>query len=150
MNTNTKEQLELVNQQLKEMAGIYRKAISRCEISENEFWIWYTLIMMDGEYAQQDICRMWSLSKQTVNTIIMRMVQDTFAQLETVPGTRNKKVIRLTQKGCEYGKGLVMPIALAEQHAFEHLDESDRMALIRATQKYNEFLRNEIDETINC
>jgi len=147
MGIHTKEQLELVNQQLKEMAGIYRKAISRREIFENEFWIWYTLVMIDGEHSQQEICKMWSLSKQTVNTIIMHMVQNGFATLEVVPGTRNKKIILLTEKGITYGNEIVMPIASAEQKAFERLDESDRAAFIGVLKKYNELLRDEIDET---
>ena len=39
MNHTTKEQLEMINQQMKELAGIYRTAVSNLGISENEFWI---------------------------------------------------------------------------------------------------------------
>lgn len=54
---------------------------------------------MEGEHSQQDICSMWSLPKQTVNTIITHMVQKGFASLEVVPGTRNRKTIHLTEAG---------------------------------------------------
>lgn len=46
MNKNEKEQLEVINQQIKELAGIYRRVVSRSGISENEYWIWYALIIM--------------------------------------------------------------------------------------------------------
>lgn len=48
MNQDTKEQFEIIIHLVKEIVGIYRGAISQFGISENEFWIWYTLIIMKG------------------------------------------------------------------------------------------------------
>ena len=110
MKCNAREQLEMINQQMKELVGIYRGIVSRSGISENEYWIWYALIIMDGEYSQQDICNSWSLSKQTVNTIVMNMAKKGLVSLEVVPGTRNRKIIRLTQAGKEYGENIVKPV----------------------------------------
>lgn len=39
MDYNPKKQLEIINQQIKELAGIYQEAISCSNISVNEFWI---------------------------------------------------------------------------------------------------------------
>ena len=146
MDTTIKEQLETVNQQLKELAGIYRAAISHSEISENEFWIWYSLVIMEGEFSQQDICATWTFSKQTVNTIINHMVQKGFAQLEVVPGTRNKKLIRLTEEGRKFGESIVFPIVAAEQRAFGNLSEADRTAFSRSLGNYIALIRGELNE----
>ena len=143
MRNNSREQLELINQQLKELASIYSKSIKKCTVSTNEFWIWYSLIIMDGEYTQQDICKSWSLSKQTVNTIITQMVQRRFISLEVIPGTRNKKIIRLTEEGLEYGRKIVIPIVSAEQRAFEKLPNSDREMFIKILDKYKNNLKEE-------
>jgi len=140
----SQKQMEAINQQIKELVGIYRGAVSHSGISENEFWIWYTLIVMDGEYAQQDICGMWSLSKQTVNTIIMHMVQKGLVSLEVVPGTRNRKTIRLTEAGRAYGENLVLPISEAEQRTFERLPEEDRAACTVLLNRYIQILKEEI------
>ncbi len=145
MNNNGKEQLEIINQQIKELVGIYRGAVTNSGISENEYWIWYTLIIMDGEYTQQDICEAWSLSKQTVNTIITHLVKGDFITLEVVPGTRNKKIIRLTEKGRKHGETLVTPISVAEQRAIDRLPEEDRIACMNALGKYIEVLKEEIN-----
>ena len=145
METTIKE-LEMINQQLKELAGIYRTAISRSGISENEFWIWYSLVVMDGEFSQQDICATWTFSKQTVNTIINHMVQKDFAQLEVVPGTRNKKLIHLTEEGLKYGESIVLPIVTAEQKAFGNLSEADRTAFARSLGNYIALIRGELNE----
>ena len=146
---NTKEQLEMINQQVKELVGVYRGIISRSGISENELWIWYTLIIMEGEYSQQDICSSWSLSKQTVNTIVTHMVQKGFAFLEVVPGTRNRKIIRLTEAGEKYGESIVRPVSEAESRAFSRLPEADRIACTVAFGKYINILKEEIYGTEN-
>ena len=87
MNYNRKEQLPAMNRQIKELSGVYRSALSRLGLSENEFWIWYALLIMEEAYSQQDLCDEWSLSKQTVNTIITGMVKKGYVELRVVPGT---------------------------------------------------------------
>lgn len=53
--------------------------------------------LAESEPSQQSICEMWSLSKQTVNSIIYSMKRKGLVYLERIPHTRNKKIIRLTQ-----------------------------------------------------
>lgn len=144
MNQKTNEQYGIIIQQVKELVGIYRGVISHFGISENEFWIWYTLIIMKGEYSQQDICSMWSLSKQTVNTIIIHMVQKNFAYLEMVPGTRNRKNIRLTKAGREYGEIIVRPVSDAEQRTLSRLPVDDCIACTAVLDSYIGIFREEI------
>lgn len=149
MIKNAREQLEGINQQIKELVGIYRVVVSRSGISENEYWIWYALIIMDGEYSQQDISNSWSLSKQTVNTIVMNMVKRGLVSLEAVPGSRNRKIIRLTQAGKEYGESIVRPVSEAESRAFDRLPETDRIACTAAFGRYINILKEEIYGTEN-
>ncbi|MFR5632721.1 MAG: MarR family winged helix-turn-helix transcriptional regulator [Monoglobales bacterium] len=146
MNRNMKEQLEMIIQQLKELDGVYRRAVSHTGISENEFWIWYTLIALEGEYSQQDICTLWSLSKQTVNTIVSNMVQKNFATLEVVPGTRNRKKIHLTESGKEYGEKMIMPVYDAERRAIVRLSPEELDACIVSLGKFISILKEEIDD----
>ncbi len=151
MDYSMKEQFETINQQMKAFVGIYQDAIRCYKISENEFWIWYTLIMIKGEHSQQDICSIWSLPKQTVNTIITHMVQKGLATLEVVSGTRNRKAIHLTEAGKKYGESIVMPISKAERGAFEKLPKEDRIAFVGAFGRYIAILREEINEaTVKC
>ncbi len=151
MATTDKAQLELLNQQIKELAGIYRDAMVCAGRSENEFWIWYALIVMGGDHAQQDICGMWSLTKQTVHNIVTRMVNDGYVTLETVPGTRNRKLIRLTEAGKAYGEKLVQPIYDCEQKAFHRLPLEERMACMCALQRYIDYFKDELNrqEAVN-
>lgn len=144
MKEQTKQQLENLNQQIKELAGIYHQAAVGIGISDNEFWVWYTLLVMGEEYSQQDICEMWSLPKQTVNSIVMNMVKKEYVRLEVVPGTRNRKLLRLTDGGKNYGKTVVWPIFEAECRTIERLSEEERQRCISLIGKYISYLREEL------
>ena len=144
MNKNVKGELERINQQLKELASIYKNAVSNSGISENELWIWYTLVNMGDKYSQQDICSMWSFSKQTVNTIVTHMVKNNYVTLEVVPGTRNRKEIHLTVEGRKFGESIITPIVEAEARAIEHLTSKEKFVFYAVLKKYTDNLKAEI------
>lgn len=144
MDYSFKKQPNAINQQFREITEIYQDAIKKTGVSENEFWIWYSLIVMEGECSQQDICAAWSLSKQTVNTIITNLTKKGFVFLEVIPGTRNRKLIHLTDEGRKYGESIVLPIYKAEQAAFEHLTPQDCAACSATIEKYKKFLKIEM------
>lgn len=146
MSKHIKEQLEIMNQQVKELAAIYHSAASDSGISDNEFWIWYALLVVGGEYSQQDICDLWSMPKQTVNSVVTNWSKKGFVNLEAVPGTRNRKIIRLTEEGKAYGENVVLRIYGAEQHSLEKLTEEERQMCITLMGKYINILKSEISE----
>ncbi len=140
------EQGSQVIQQIKELVGVYRGAIKHLAISESEFWIWYTLMTMPCECTQQDICAMWSLPKQTVNTVITGMRLKKLAYLEIVPGTRNHKTVHLTEEGRRRGEEIVGPVMCAEQKAFAKMPDEELTLLTRLFGKYIGTLRGELHE----
>ena len=142
MNQKYKEHIGLVNRQIKELAGIYRGAVKHLDISDSEFWVWYTLVSTDEAYTQQDICSMWSLPKQTVNSIVTHLRLNKFAYLEAVPGTRNHKIIRLTDLGKSFGEKLIAPILQAEEYAFSGLSAQELRIATEIFGKYMNALRD--------
>ena len=148
MSTGYKAQVSLINKQIKELIGVYRDAVKNLEISESEFWVWYTLISMDGDYTQQDICSMWSLPKQTVNTIITQLKRKRFAYLEAIPGRRSHKIIYLTEEGRRHGEELVRPISSAEGRAFEKLPPEQFALVNNAFSNYIDVIREEFETKI--
>lgn len=140
---NIQKQLELINQQIKELASIYKLSLVKFNISENEFWIWYALIIMNEECAQQDIVNNWFISKQTVNTIIKNLVKNNYITLKTMPNNHNKKIICLTKKGRDYGEKIVLPMSSMELKAFGKLTLEDRKKLIEIMSKYIQILKDE-------
>ena len=86
------------------------------------------------------------LPKQTVNSIISNFVSKGFVILEHVPGTKNRKVIRLTKEGRDYGEVKVMWIFQAEKKALEQTEPEQVQACIEMIEKYISNLRKEINE----
>lgn len=141
-----KAQIEIMNQQAKELAAVYHTVASKSGISDNEFWTWYALLILGGEYSQQDICDLWSMPKQTVNSVISNLSKKGYIVLETVPGTRNRKVIRVTEEGKKYGENIVMEIWEAEQRALSRLTEEERQLYITLMGKFINIFKEEVYE----
>ncbi len=102
MNEPIKKQQGILNQQEKELAAIYHSAAIRYGISDSELWVWYALLVWGGEYSQQDICDIWSLPKQTVNSVIANLTKKRLcipgnsswnAQPENHPSYRSRKSV---------------------------------------------------------
>lgn len=90
---------------------------------------WSALLCSEEEYSQQDLSELLYLPKQTVNSIISNLVKKGFVFLEHVPGTKNRKVVRLTKEGKDYGKQKVMWIFQAEEKALERMATAIPLAL---------------------
>ncbi|HCX91260.1 MAG TPA: MarR family transcriptional regulator, partial [Lachnospiraceae bacterium] len=114
MDKKIREQIDLINQKTKELNALYRRAAYKSSISDGEVDIWSALLNSREEYSQQDLAEMLSLPKQTVNSLINRMIRKEFVALDHAPGTRNRKVIRLTEAGREFGEQRVKWIFEAE------------------------------------
>lgn len=145
VNEPIQKQLATLNQQIKELIAVYRGAVGPYGVSENEFWIWYALIVIGGEYSQQDICDLWSLPKQTVNSVVKNFVGKGYASLNVVPGTRNRKVICLTDAGRAYGESVVRPVYEAEQRSLARISEEKRRQCIEMLGEYIGCLKEEVE-----
>jgi len=144
MNQDFTEQLHSYNERIREITGVYKDAIKGSGVAENEFLIWYSLVVWEHDCSQQDICDTWSLSKQTVNTIIKNLKNRGLVFLKAIPKTKNRKKICLTEEGRHYGEHIVLPIYQAEQTAFKHLPQENCAACLETLEMYHYFLRKEL------
>lgn len=144
MEKNVREKIDLINQKIKELNALYRLAAYKSNISDGEINIWSALLNGDEEYSQQDLAELLFLPKQTVNSLINRMIRKGFVSLEHAPGTRNRKVIHLTEEGRSFGEQQVKWIFQAEQKAMEDTDLVEIMAYISMLEKYIVRFRKEI------
>lgn len=145
MDKVIKQQLETLNQQIKELTGLYHQAAAGAGISDGEFWVWYTLLTME-EPSQQDICDLWSLPKQTVHSVVAGLARKKWVYLEMVPGTHNRKTIRMTEEGRQYGEAVIRPILELEQRTMARMSEEERQACISLLGRYISLLREEFHD----
>lgn len=146
MDKTIKDQIDTINQRLKELNSLYHIAAMKSDITDGEISIWSALLESDGVYSQQDISDLLFLPKQTVNSIISNLVKKGFVYLEHVSGTRNRKVICLTEAGRDYGESKVRWIFKAEERALEQTDPEQVQACIEMIEKYISHLKREFDE----
>lgn len=147
MDRGCKQQLEIINRQIKELVAIYRDTVRGWDVSESEFWIWYTLLTMEGNFSQQDICSMWSLPKQTVNTIVSQMKRKKYARLELCLRARNRKIIFLTEEGRRYGEKIIAPITGAEERSLARIPVEELIPVTHTLGKYIALLKKELGVT---
>jgi DNA-binding MarR family transcriptional regulator len=146
MDNKIREQIDLINQKTKELNSLYRLAAYKSSISDGEVDIWSALLNTNEEYSQQDLAEMLSLPKQTVNSLVTRMIHKEFVVLDHAPGTRNRKVIRLTEAGRYFGEQRVKWIFEAEQRAMEDTEPAEVMAYVSMLEKYIVRFRKEIED----
>lgn len=146
MNIEIKKQIDMINQKINELNSLYRTAAVKSGISDGEISVWSALLCAEKEYSQQDLAEMLFLPKQTVNSIISNLTKKGFVFLEHVPGTRNRKVVRLTEEGREYGQSKVMWIFQAEEEAMGATDLQEVQVYISMLEKYIYRLKEEIDK----
>lgn len=146
MDKTIKDQIDAINQRLKELNSLYHIAAIKSDITDGEISIWSVLLESDRKYSQQDISDFLFLPKQTVNSIISNFVKKGFVYLEHVSGTRNRKVICLTEAGRDYGESKVRWIFQAEERALEQTDPEQVQACIEMIEKYISHLKKEFDE----
>ena len=142
MDIEIKNQIDTINQKINELNSLYRTAAIKSGISDGEI----SILCSKDEYSQQDLADILYLPKQTVNSIISNFVKKKFVFLEHVPGTRNRKVVRLTKEGKEYGESRVMWIFQAEEKAMEETDPEEINAYISMLEKYIGRLKEEIEK----
>lgn len=145
MDGNIKKQIEQINYKIREMGSLFRCAAKASGIPDGELEIWTTLLNSDGAYTQQDFCDMLSLPKQTVNSIVNGLARKGYVTLEHAVGSRNRKVIRLTDEGREFGMENVQWIYEAEQRVIEGSDAFEVQMTLSMLEKFIERLRNEFD-----
>ncbi len=146
MDKTIKDQIDTINQRIKELNSLYHIAAIKSDISDGEISIWSVLLESDGEYSQQDLSDLLFLPKQTVNSIISNLVKKGFVFLEHVSGTRNRKVIRLSEQGRDYGESKVRWIFQAEEKALGQTDPEQVRICIEMIEKYISHLKKEFDE----
>ena len=136
-------EFEIIIHQFKKLTDAYREAIKETGISESEFWVWYTLIAVDGEYTKRDISSIWSISRQRVDAIVKHMVDTGCAFLDS-ESPAGSEFIHLTGLGREYGERIVKPIHDIERKVIAGLPLKDCMACNAVMCRYIHAFREEI------
>lgn len=147
MNDKLILELEIFNEQYNKLDDIYHQLAKYSGISDTAFWIIYAIQENKKSYTQRDICKLWSCSKQTINSALKNLEKEELIKLEYITNNKDKQIL-LTEKGHKYIEKNIIPLMQAEQEAFGRLKETERKQLLNIMEKYIIQLYKETDAII--
>lgn len=104
--------------------------------------IWFS---PDG-CLQSEISDRMSATKQTISAIIKKFWKLGYLSLTESENDRRNKIVRFTDAGLEYAKGIILPAAKAEIDAMASLADEDIVELLRLTTAFSDNMKVKFDE----
>lgn len=144
MNYTQSRELKENNRIYREMESIYHEICVKAGISDTDFIALYSIVEFEDGCCQREIAKQYSISRQTVNSSVKKLVQNGCVVLES--GKGHDKQIVLTEKGKAMAKQKIIPVMEAEAGVFMHMTEEERKKLLRLNAKYMEIFRQKVGE----
>ncbi len=104
--------------------------------------IWFS---PDG-CLQSEIRERLSTTKQTVSAMIKKFWKKGYLSLTESETDRRNKIVRFTDEGAAYAKGIILPAAEAEIDAMAELPEKDIAELVRLTTLFSDYMKKRFAE----
>lgn len=142
MNYTQSRELKENNRIYREMESIYHEICVKAGISDTDFIVLYSIVEFEDGCCQRKIAKQYSISRQTVNSSVKKLVQNGCVVLES--GKGHDKQIVLTEKGKAMAKQKIIPVMEAEAGVFMHMTEEERKKLLRLNAKYMEIFRQKV------
>lgn len=133
------------NRLYNETNQLYHQVAGSCGLSDCAFWLLYTLRTEADSLTQAQLCELLSLSKQTVNSALKKLVELDYLRLEAADGNLKNKRVRLTAAGDDFLGHTVDRVTGAEDAAAAHLTEDERQTLLTLSRKLLDALWAETD-----
>ncbi len=134
---------EETEKQFKEQDSIYHKMAIKYGMSDTVLWLLYVISDEDRVFTQQDLCKRCSFPKQTVNTAINNLVKSQLVELITIPGTRNKKQVCLTEKGKAVCSNTTDVLKTCEEKVYGHFSKQELNNYLEMTRLLTEYMKEE-------
>ena len=146
-NDDLKDQLQQLTQIYQQMDWLYHTMAAGCGLADAAYWALYALYDADGPLTQQDLCRLWSYSKQTVHSAVISLRRQGYVTLQGLEG-RKGKAVALTEQGRRFCQSTVALLFEAEARAFARLTLEEREQLLALYRKHFHFLQQETQDCI--
>lgn len=141
----------LQSEDLKKYNCLYRKVDDfyhfialQSGLSDSAFWSLYTICEYGDGCLQRDICKLSSISKQTVHSSIRKLEQEGYLYLKSGKG-RDKQIF-LTEAGERLVEEKIAPVIRMENAALEEMGERERDEMLRLTEKYITILQTRFNQ----
>lgn len=124
---------------------LYHRLARSCGLSDCAFWLLYTLRAEESSMTQTQLCELLSLSKQTVNSALKKLVGQGYLRLEAADGNLKNKQVLITEAGDAFLSRTVDQVFGVENAAGSHLTAEERTDLLTLSQKLLDAFQAETD-----
>lgn len=139
------QKLELYTALWRETNMIYEDWAKKHGLSYSELLVILSLAEMKGTCLQKDICRQWTLPKQTVNSVLKNLMERSLVSLTSYETDRRSKLIQLTKEGKLYVDSIAGDLQRAEYSAWTKMGEENTDMLLKTVSLYNSYLKEEVE-----
>lgn len=139
------KKLELYTALWRETNMIYEDWAKKHGLSYSELLVILSLAEMKGTCLQKDICRQWTLPKQTVNSVLKNLMGRSLVSLTSYETDRRSKLIQLTKEGKLYVDSIACNLQKAEYSAWTKMGEENTEMLLKTVSLYNSYLKEEVE-----
>ncbi|MCI9120317.1 MAG: winged helix-turn-helix transcriptional regulator [Oscillibacter sp.] len=119
----------------------YHELAVRQKLSDSALLVLWTLVDLGEGCTQRDICRQFSLTKQTVHSSVQKLAGEGLLSLRPSPGREVR--VYLTEAGRALIQKKVLPLKNAEEAASIRMGESELTAMLSLTQKWFSLFQEE-------
>lgn len=137
-------ELEKWNFLFKQQNNIYHRYAKNLGLSDTQFWVLYAICESKVPICQNEFCKNWSYSKQTVSAAVANLEKLGLIYLEFAKGSKKQKNIILTQKGEDFSKKYIRKLQSIEEKIIMKLSEDERKEFFRILT----FLMDDLEKEI--
>lgn len=148
INDDVKTQLSQLDCLLNRCTNLYHPLAERFGISDTTLDILCGINQLGRPCTQKELCSIWYLSKQTVNSCIKQLSAKGLAETKPSPNSQKEKLITLTPKGADFCRRTAGRVYSAECSAFAALSQDERKQLVLLTKKHIDFMEKEFEKIL--
>ncbi len=124
--------------------ALYRSAAAHFGFSESGFKILYRLYIARGAATQNRLAEELCLSKQTVNSAVLKLEKAGLIELSKGTAAKNSKFVSLTDKGLSECQHCIDKLIKAESSALEKMDDKQLRQFLELYELQYTILEKEI------
>lgn len=126
---------------------IYHEIARSMHLTDSAFIILYCLLELGDGCSQKDICKLYSISKQTINSSVKSLEDKGF--LIRKSGTGRDIHLYFTEFGKKFANEHIGPVFDMENATFVCMEPSECEQLISLTKKYVQILQKHTDQYLS-
>jgi DNA-binding MarR family transcriptional regulator len=137
---NNMKMIHHVNTIFNEISSLYHQAGEKLGLADSEMAVLYLMCDQDKALSQSDIIQMTGMSKQTVNSAVIRMENNGWIRRNDTDTRR--KTLLLSPAGQKLVEKLILPFMAEEETIFSSWTQEEKQMYLHLNERYREALQN--------